>query len=311
MSFMRQLVPPKAARPWLYLAVLIFVGVMLIFLGAARTTPSADKLEWTEWLWTQAGRIGDLMVVGGVFGVVTKLLVMTGAFREGLIDAFKTDEFRDAAKLAAKQAICGASENDPPDPAVLAVFAVAFHDETIEEQWLDRRADLRALWGRLTRRVYLPHLNVSARGQGSPEVRRLADKIEGAVHDLLNYDNAEDYHRKGYLKDLVRNVDVEWHDHDKTKISIIERQSYSMIPFDPSNSIRLISIRIQQNRIDFVEDNEEYKINGESPQLDNPVVSENNGITTEKVEHILEGSTEYGIFKRRKLSWLIDIEPIY
>lgn len=96
----------------------------------------------------------------------------------------------------------------------------------LEDRFLEMRNDLPAIWKRLTRRLFLPGMDLT-----NANVEGLLERISSAQERRLTYN--KDF----LIRQLARTIDVEWHDRKKCEIRTRDTLTFVILPFRPKETI--------------------------------------------------------------------------
>jgi hypothetical protein len=299
---LRSLLPPRDARPWIGLTALAILGLVLIGLG----TMGPAQVTWdvaftTPWWLHHAGKLGELIFVGGVIGAVTRTLALAGVFRKGVEESFATREFRDSIQDAAHGALVRAVGDERFNAPMIDLAGKIVTCDT----WMERRSDLPDLWRALTRRIYMPFL-AEKLANGNGGARELAEALEGSIRDRFTYD------RRLYLRDYNRRQEIVWADETRRVVQINDTVDFTIVPFVADEAVEWIVQRVADSVLplgDYAENVSSFEINHCPTSPASTRLSE--GGKTEIRVYALNGSPEYHLFMRRSISWVLDDDPTY
>jgi hypothetical protein len=294
----RFLAPPPEARPWVILAALLMAGLLLVAVGVS----APEKVDFwdvksTGWWLFYAGKLGELTLIGGFIGAVTRFMALAGIFRQSLIDAFNHPSFEASIARGTQHAITTKSSEEP----FVRLMGDAMARACTSAEWLDRRSDLIDLWRILTRRIYLPFLR-PGEPQEHTKLSELAIGFEESIREQFSYE------QNHFLRDLERRLDVSWRDPEQEMICLDEIVTFELAPFDASQPIEWKVERTADSVLELADygmELLELTVDG-TPDPGNSVSVDGR---TETTTYKLSGKDRYRVYRRRRIYWRLDLDP--
>jgi hypothetical protein len=108
--------------------------------------------------------------------------------------------------------------------ASMGMFKDALADLMQEDAWIDRRNDVEKLWGRITRRIFLPGFREDA-----PHAGPLLDALNQTMGQLIKPEKRADY----FAKDMRRRIEISWFDEAGRIVEIVDYLESDIVPFRP------------------------------------------------------------------------------
>jgi hypothetical protein len=232
----------------------------------------AGSADWRLRVLATVGRVSEIILSAVATVIVLKVLVIQGYFEDAILNIVSGDK-----------------------------WLQLLNDE--------RKRDM---WQKLTRNIYVPHLNEQIKTQpNNPQLISFDHSLQDSIQKVFSYKETF------YIDRIDINIDVSWaNGNTKHKQLCLKNHMTSiLIPFDSGHSIEWITSRTVNPGLGI----DGYKLDSNPLHLLKSIppgatVTQHKPIVdgaTQNTKFELSGSSSYEVEYQRSTEWPVDLDPSY